>query len=316
MPTKRGFDRQYGFMGGTLNSFTHTAGAGAGGVDWYRDDVASKDSGYTTHLLAREACRAIRAKPPDKPLFLYFATNAVHGPLLSPEEYQAPYEKLPKNRKQLAGMTAALDEAVGQIVAALAEKGLLENTLIIFSSDNGGPSWNRTSRNEPLRGGKSDIYEGGMRLCACAAWPGRNPAGARIAEPMHVVDWFPTLSKLAGIEPDPKLKLDGLDVWPVLTKRAKSPHEAILLVGSRNGECAIRVGDWKLLINPREYKTNVKSSPVELYNLAQDIGERKNLAAEEPERVRALRNRLDALIAGAAHPQFFKSKGASDGQGK
>ncbi len=315
MPTKRGFDRQYGYMGGTINSFTHTAGAGDGPPDWYRNDAASKEVGYSTHLLAREACRIIREKPAEKPLFLYFATNAVHGPLLSPEEYKAPYDKLPKNRKELAGMTAAMDEAVGQIVATLEEKGLSKNTLILFSSDNGGPSWNKTSSNSPLRGGKSDIYEGGMRLCAFATWPGRIPAGVRIAEPIHVVDWFPTLSKLAGAEPDPKLNLDGRDVWPVLTRKAKSPHDAILLVGARNGEYAIRVGDWKLLINPREYKTNVKSLPVELYNLAEDIGESKNLAAEEPERVRALRARLDAMIAGPVHPQFFKSKSAQDGQG-
>ena len=193
-------------------------------------------------------------------------------------------------------------------------KGLSKNTLIVFSSDNGGPSWNKTSNNGPLRGGKSDIYEGGMRLCAFATWPGQIPAGVRITEPMHVVDWFPTLSKLAGVESDPKLQLDGRDILPVLTRGAKSPHEEVLLVGARNGEYAIRVGDWKLLVNPREFKTNVKSSALELYNLAEDIGEKKNMAAAEPERVRTLRTRLDALIGSAVHPQFFKSKGDGNSQ--
>ena len=308
MPTKRGFDHQYGYMGGTIDSFTHTAGAGGGPKDWFRNDKPSEDTGYSTHLLAKEACRIIREQPADKPLFLYFPTNAVHGPLLSPDEYKKPYENLGKNRKELAAMTAAVDEAIGQVMAELDKKGLTKDTLVIFSSDNGGPSWNKTASNRPLRGGKSDVYEGGMRLCACATWPGNIPAGVRIKEPVHVVDWFPTLCKLAGASLDQKLPLDGLDIWPVLSKGEKSPHDVIPLIGSRNGEYAVRVGDWKLLVNPREYKTEVRSARVELYNLANDPGEKKNLAAVEPTRVKEMRATLGGLVADAAHPEFFRPR--------
>jgi arylsulfatase A-like enzyme len=309
LPMKRGFDHQYGFMGGGINSFTHVAGGRRDSkIDWYRDDERSEDTGYSTHLIAKEACRIIRAQPADKPLFLYVAPNAVHTPWLSPEEYQKPYAQLPKRRKQLAGMTAAADEAFGQIMAALAEKGMTTNTLVIFSSDNGGPSWDNVSDNGPLRGGKSDIYEGGMRLGGFVWWPGKIPAGGHIAEPLHMIDWYPTLAKLAGANAEQKLPVDGKDIWPVLTQGAKTPHEDILLMGSRPGQRAVRVGDWKLLVNPAEFRGKAKPNPVELYNLAADPGEKHDLAAIQPERVKAMQARLQALTVNPANPKFLTLK--------
>ena len=316
-PTKRGFDSQYGLYGGSLNYFTHVAGdKKIGKIDWWRNDIASHDTGYTTHLIASEACRIIREQPADKPLFLYVAPNAVHGPLDSPDEYKKPYAKLSKQRMELAGATAALDEDIGRIIAALDAKDITKNTLIVYSSDNGGPSWNNFCHNGPLRGGKSDIYEGGFRVCAFATWPGKIPAGVHIKESLHVVDWFPTLGKLAGASLAQPLPLDGIDIWPVLTQGANSPHDAIPLIGSRDGQYAIRVGDWKLLINPMEFKRKVKCSPVELYNLAEDIGEKQNLAASQPERVKEIHARLDALIANSVHPDFFDPKKTGAGKRK
>ena len=311
MPTRRGFDHQFGFMGGTVNSFTHAGGAGSDPskpIDWYRDDIASEDSGYSTHLITQEACRLIREQPADKPLFLYVAPNAVHTPRLSPDEYKQPYAHLSKRRMELAGMTSALDEGIGKIIAALTEKGMMNNTLIIYSTDNGGPSWDDVATNGALRGGKSDIYEGGFRIGAFAVWPGKIPAGIRIKEPLHVVDWFPTLCKLAGASVAQPLPPDGSDIWPVLSQGAKSPHEAILLVGSRAGQSALRMGDWKLLVNPEEFKRDVQCSPVELYNLAEDISEKTNLAAAQPERVKQMRARLDALLASPANPEYLQPK--------
>ena len=205
-------------------------------------------------------------------------------------------------------MTAAVDEAFGQIMAALKEQGMYTNTLVIFSSDNGGPSWDNVSDNGILRGGKSDIYEGGFRLGAFVWWPGKIPAGGRIAEPLHVVDWYPTLAKLAGASVEQKLPLDGKDIWPVLTQGAKTPHEEILLMGSRPGQRAIRVGDWKLLVNPMEFRRPAKSSPVELFNLAKDPGEKHNLAAEQPERVKDMQARLQVLTANPANAKFLTLK--------
>ena len=176
MPLQRGFDHQYGHMTGSINSFTLHGQPSKKKRDWYRDDKPCADEGYDTDLIAKEACRLIADQPADqpadKPLFLYFASHAVHTPWLAPEEDLAPYTHIKGRLKDLAGMTAGLDRAVGQVVAALEAKGIMNNTIIIFASDNGGPSWNGVSRNTPLRGGKAQIYEGGIRLCSFVTWPG------------------------------------------------------------------------------------------------------------------------------------------------
>jgi len=306
MPTRRGFDRQYGHMFGALDYFTHKRD---GKHDWYRDDKPSQDEGYSTHLIAKEACRIVRENPADKPLFLYVTFNGIHGPHQVPDRYKDPYMDLTEPRRTIAGMLAAVDEAIGQIIAALEEKGLRQDTLIIFSSDNGGPNPGKVTMNTPLRAGKGTLYEGGIRVCAFANWPGKIPSGAVIREPLHAVDWYPTLLKLAGASAQQKLALDGLDIWPVLTQGAKSPHDAILHAGMQPGRAAVRAGDWKLLLNARE--PNDEETPdgdatsadhVELYNLAEDIGETRNLAALHPEKVGELRSRLDAFLRNAAPP--------------
>jgi arylsulfatase A-like enzyme len=220
-----------------------------------------------------------------------------------PEEYKKMFPHLTGNRQTMAAMLFAVDEAIGQITAALEEKGLRDSTLLLFSSDNGGPGPDKISMNTPLRAGKGTIYEGGVRACAFATWPGRIPAGTTIHEPMHAVDWYPTLLRLAGASLEQKLPLDGLDVWPVLTQGAKSPHDAILLAGMQPARMALRMDDWKLLLNADQASAGDKAAPkVELYNLADDIGESKNLAAAQPERVKQMRARLDAFLKEAVPP--------------
>jgi arylsulfatase A-like enzyme len=299
-PTQRGFDHQYGLWFGMIDYFTHMRGEQ---LDWHRDDQPCKEEGYSTHLIAREACRIVRESPADKPLFLYLPFNAVHGPFQVPDEYLKPYGKLTGVRRTYAGMLAAMDEAIGQVIAAFKEKGLLENTLILFSSDNGGPSPGKVTDNGPLRAGKGTIYEGGMRVCAFASWPGHIPGGKVIDEPLHAVDWYPTLVKLAGGSLEQKLPLDGRDIWPVLTAGAKSPHDAILLCGTIPERRALRMGDWKLLLNANDQnaedskEVRLDGTKVELFNLANDLGEKHNLAAEQPEKVKELRAKLDVLMA-------------------
>jgi arylsulfatase A-like enzyme len=178
-------------------------------------------------------------------------------------------------------MVAAMDEAIGQILAALDEKKIRDNTLIIFSSDNGGPSPGKVTSNGALRGQKGTLYEGGIRVCAFASWPDHIPAGQTIYEPLHAVDWYPTLVKLTGATHEQKLPLDGLDIWPVLTAGAKSPHEALIICGTERGQAAIRMGDWKLLVGAAG---KAKSSG-QLYNLADDLGETHDLADAQPEKV-------------------------------
>ncbi len=304
-PTHRGFDHQYGHMFGALDYFTKKRGNQR---DWYRDDKPSADDGYTTHLVAKEARRMIAEKPADKPLFLYVPFNGIHAPHQVPESYKEPYRSLPEPRRTIAGMLSAVDEAVGQITAALDEKSLRQDTLIIFSSDNGGPGPGKATMNTPLRAGKGTIYEGGVRVCAFAVWPGKIAAGIHIKEPIHAVDWYSTLLKLGGAPAEQKLPPDGLDIWPVLTQGAKSPHDALLLHGTSPGKAAIRMGDWKLLLNASE--KDAEESPedsttkgtVELYNLADDIAESKNLAASEPDKVKELRTRLASFLKDAVKP--------------
>ncbi len=305
-PTRRGFDHQYGHMFGALDYFTHIRD---GKPDWYRDDKPAPEQGYSTHLLAREACRIIREQSADKPLLLYVPFNGIHAPHQVPDSYMEPYKDLKEPRRTIAGMLAAVDEAVGQISAALDDKGLRKDTLILFSSDNGGPAPGKATMNTPLRAGKGTIYEGGIRVCAFANWPGRISPGTTIKEPLHAVDWYPTLLKLAGAPAEQKLAPDGLDIWPVLTKGAKSPHDALLLLGTIPGKAALRMGDWKLLLNASEKDaedatddTAKSKGTVELYNLSDDIGEKNNLAAAQPEKVKELRARLESLLKNAAPP--------------
>jgi arylsulfatase A-like enzyme len=304
LPTSRGFDHQYGHYFGAIDYFTHIRD---GSHDWYRDDKELKEDGYSTHLVAREACRLIAEKNKSKPLFLYVPFNGVHAPMQVPDSYLQPYAAQYGPRQKLAGMLAAVDEAIGQIVHSLDKAGLRENTLIVFSSDNGGP---KPGTNTPLRDFKGSIYEGGVRGCAFANWPGKIPAGQRIKEPMHVIDWYPTLVKLAGGTLEQKLPIDGRDVWPMLTQQARSPHDAILCVKSPT-EAALRVSDWKLVSHAATNTSNATpkarakqqskpaSESVELYNLATDIGETTNLSDKEPERVEAMKARLASLLMDA-----------------
>ncbi|MFO1484719.1 MAG: arylsulfatase [Verrucomicrobiaceae bacterium] len=316
LPTKRGFDHQYGHYNGAIDYFTHIRD---GGFDWHRDDKENRDEGYSTHLVAKESVRLIRGRDIAKPLFLYVPFNGVHSPWQVPEEYTKPYGHLKGNRQKYAGMLAAVDEAVGQIVAAVDEAGMRKSTLFIFSSDNGGPSPGTITDNGPLRAGKGTLYEGGTRVAAFATWDGVIKPGSTVNAALHMVDWYPTLLKLAGASLEQKLPLDGRDAWPAITEGAPSPNEFILLNTTPNNG-AIRMGDWKLVIGgniadseegegPKakkkgHKKAGDKSATVELFNIISDPNEKTNLASNYPEKVAELRARLDELAAQAVPPKI------------
>jgi arylsulfatase A-like enzyme len=308
LPTRRGFDHQYGHYNGALDYFTHIRD---GGFDWHRDDRVSHDEGYSTHLLAREAARLIDEHDPARPLFLYVPFNAVHAPHQVPESYKAPYAKLAEPRRTYAGMLAAMDEAMGRIVAAVDRKAMRPNTLFIFSSDNGGPAPGRVTSNGPLRAAKATVYEGGVHVPAFATWDGHIKAGSTVQAPLHMVDWYPTLITLAGGSLAQTHPLDGRDAWPAITQGAASPHDVILLNTSPTSG-ALRAGDWKLVLNGASDRgegeeapqPNVAARPtVELFNLASDPYEKQNLAADHPERVKELRARYDAFAREAVPPR-------------
>jgi arylsulfatase A-like enzyme len=308
LPTRRGFDRQYGHYNGALDYFTHVRD---GGFDWHKDDRECRDEGYTTHLIAREACAFVAGTAKKKPFFLYVPFNAVHAPHQVPAKYTETYGELKGDRKLYAGMLAAMDEAVGQIVAAVEKAGVRDNTLFLFSSDNGGPAPGRITDNGPYRAGKGTLYEGGVRVAAFATWDGRIKPGSVVTEPIHIVDWYPTLLRLAGASPEQKLPIDGRDAWGTMAEGKPSPHEDILLNAAPGGG-AIRAGKWKLVLNsggddpdgnPAKKKKKAATAAVELYDLAADPYEKTNLAGSKPDVVKDLRARYDTYAKQAVPPK-------------
>jgi arylsulfatase A-like enzyme len=305
LPTRRGFDRQYGHYNGAIDYFTHVRD---GGFDWHRDDQACRDEGYSTHLLAREAARFVTETAGKRPFFLYLAFNAVHAPHQVPASYTKPYAGLRGERRTYAGMLTALDEAVGTVVSAVERAGVRQDTLFVFSSDNGGPAPGRVTDNGKYRAGKGTLYEGGVRVAAFATWDGHILAGSTVTEPVHVVDWYPTILKLCGASPEQPLPVDGLDVWPTLTRGKPSPHDAILLnTTPRTG--AVRAGDWKLLVKDGDEDPDdpgagkADKASVELFNLQTDPYETTNLADREPQKVEELRRRLAVFARQAVSPK-------------
>ena len=314
LPTKRGFDVQYGHYNGAIDYFTHER---EGGHDWHRQDRANYDEGYSTHLLTRESVTFVNAQKPGQPFFLYVAFNAVHAPHQVPEVYKKPYENLAEPRRSYAGMLAAMDEGVGRILDALEQKGFSKNTLVVFSSDNGGPMPGRVTDNGALRASKGTLYEGGVRAASCVAWPGRVKAGTVVAQPLHMVDWYPTLVKLAHGSLEQTLALDGRDAWGTIADARPSPHPEILINAAVMGG-ALRAGSWKLVLNGDGHAAEMTerengrepahgSPKVELFDLVADPGERRNVADAHPEKVRELRARYE-MLAKQAVPAKLKPR--------
>jgi arylsulfatase A-like enzyme len=302
LPTRRGFDHQYGHYTGAIDYFDHGR---LGGHDWHRDDKANRDEGYTTELIEKEGVRLIQDHDPARPLFLYVAFNAPHSPLQAPQEYIDRFGHIRQPRKRAyAAMVARMDEAIGRITAALDERGMGRDTLVVFSSDNGGPL-GFAADNGDLRAGKGTLYEGGVRVPAFARWPGRLTPG-EVKTPVHMVDWYPTLLRLAGAKLEQPLPVDGRDIWPVLAEGTPSPHADILLNAEPN-HGALRSGDWKLVvsgINPATGEpVNAARAEVELFNVVQDPLERTNLAEGEPAKRDELRERLKRYAQQAVPPK-------------
>ena len=288
LPLQRGFDHHYGFYDGFIDSYKlvrpwrgwHEI------LDWHRNGRPVVESGYSTFLLAEEASQLIERHDGSRPFFLYVAFNAPHDPYQAPPEYIAQFSHLPydlETRKQRA-MVKAMDDAIEQVMDALERRGVLDETLVMFLNDNGGES--EAGGNSPYRGLKRSYLEGGIRVPAVMRWPSRITAGSASDALMHVADLFPTFAGLAGADTGGGLPLDGLDVWEAIANGAESPREEVV-----HSLDVIRVGDWKLLEEDGEF-ANGKSSPLQLYNIAEDPYETTNLASSETARVAALRERL------------------------
>ncbi len=307
-PRQRGFDYQYGAMIGELDYFTHDE---HGVLDWFRDNEPVREEGYTTTLIGKDAARLIEEHDASTPLYLYLTFNAPHTPYQAPQDYIDRYPNIEDpTRRTYAAMVTCLDDEIGRVVAALDKKGIRDNTLILFHSDNGGTRDARFTGimadvskikipcdNGPYREGKGTVYEGGTRVCALANWPGHIKAQT-VDGMIHAVDLYPTLAALAGASTAKCKPLDGLNVWDTISKGASSPRTEVIynIEPFRGG---VRQGEWKLV-----WRTLLPSS-VELFNLANDPGETANLAAQHPEKVAAFQQRLDTLAKEATKPLFL-----------
>jgi arylsulfatase A-like enzyme len=310
-PRQRGFDSQYGPLLGEIDYFTHEQHHV---VDWYRDNVRVREKGYSTILLGNEAVKLIETHDVKTPLYLYLTFNAPHTPYQAPQDYLDRYKDIAEpSRRAYAAMIAALDDQIGRVVAALDRKGMRDNTLIVFQSDNGGtrdPMFageldmskiRLPVDNGPYREGKASLYEGGTRVIALANWPGHIKPGGAVDGMIHVVDMYPTLAGLAGAKLDKSKPLDGLDVWPAIVEGKPSPRTE-LVYNIEPFRAGVRQGDWKLI-----WRTPLPTV-AELYNIAQDPYEKTNLATANPDKVAGLQKRANELAATQVKPLFLQSE--------
>ena len=319
-PQNRGFDHFYGNLVGEVDYFTKERG---GIVDWQRDGKFLKEDRYYLDLIGDEAVKLIETQDKTKPFFLYFASLAPHAPYQAPKDVENRYASTidDPTRRTYAAMITSLDDQVGRIVAALDKQGLRDNTLIIFSSDNGGPrsavvasgAHSREEReasgvkqeslpasNGELRGGKGSLHEGGVRVPTIFNWPARLKPRV-VNEPLDMVDIMPTVLALAGAKANPDKPLDGKDIWATVAEGQPSPHDDILVnVEAFRG--AIIKGKWKLV------KIALLPGKTELFDLTTDPTESKNVADQNPEVVADLESRLIAYAKQQKMSEWLKAQ--------
>lgn len=296
-PMKRGFDEYFGFLGGAHSYLDARAEKGN---PILRGAEPVNENDYLTDAFRRETLSFIdrRAAGPD-PWFLYLTFNAVHTPLHATQKYLERYSHIADERRRTyAAMMSAMDDAIGAVMEKLRDLKIEEQTLVFFISDNGGPPANASS-NGALRGNKASTWEGGVRVPFLARWKGQLPAGAVYGHPVIQMDLHATALAAAGIDDVAALKLDGVDLRPYVTgKKPGAPHAA--LYWRFGPQMAIRMGDWKL-VKARAGRggrgaaletagTDADLAGAQLFNLASDMGEKVDLSAKEPDRVKALQS--------------------------
>jgi arylsulfatase A-like enzyme len=305
-PLKRGFDDYFGFLGGK-HDYLDAEGEKHNPI--LRGTTPVKDLDYTTDAFGREAVRFIEQHRAG-PWLCYLAFNAVHMPLEATKKYLSRFPNLadPK-RRTYAAMQSAMDDAIGAVFQKIRDLGQEENTLIFFFSDNGGPTPSTTSSNGPLRGVKSQTWEGGIRIPFMIQWKGHLPAGKVDDRPVIQLDILPTALAAAGVAAPPEWKLDGVNLLPYLRgEKTGAPHD--VLYWRFGQQIALRKGDWKLVkapLNDAEARVRGgKGSTVgaQLYNLRQDIGETENLAAKFPEKLQELSAMWEKMNREMVAPQW------------
>lgn len=281
-PLKRGFDTFYGFRGG-LRSYFDYKQSPRDSLNRAERDFANYEEPdiYYTDKLATEAISFIK-KNKNTPFFTFISFNAVHTPMEATAEDLEKFPTLTGNRKVVAAMTLALDRACGKIIDTIDALGLGENTIIVFTNDNGGPTDRNASSNYPLSGTKSNHLEGGIRVPFLMRWLNNLPQNITYDLPISTLDLVPTFFSLAGGDAK-ALTTDGVNLLPfVKGEKEEHPHE--YLYWKKQARGAVRSGDWKLLRFP--------DRPAELYHLGIDSRELHNLADKYPEKVKYLYKKL------------------------
>ena len=308
-PNHFGFDHSYGSLAGGVAPYNHHYKKGPYSSTWHRNQKLFTEKGHVTDLLTDEAVQWIKNQTTPtatRPFFLYLPYTAVHLPIREPEEWmnQVPTEIKGEVPRQYAACIMHFDAAVGRIVEAIDQAGQRDNTLIVFTSDNGGSTAENndtkypddqcsngklTGNNLPLRGKKGTLYEGGIRVPTIARWPGNLTPGTTFDFPACVVDWMPTFCALANAKTDADtLKWDGLNLWPSLTGAAPPAKRSFHIAGTRNS-WALRSADWKLILT----QPKRGDSKIELFNLGTDPNETTNLAEAKPKIVDELRATME-----------------------
>ena len=301
-PRQFGFNRSYGAFAGGVGPWDHVYKPGPFSRTWHRDDEYIEEEGHVTDLLGRQAVSYIEDKR-DCPFFVYVPFTSVHTPIDEPPEWLDRNRHVYDDRRQFAATASHMDFWIGEMLKALDQTGQRDNTLVLFFSDNGGTPAGDTAKypgvyppntdlgcNDPLRGHKSQVYEGGIRTPAFIQWPGVLSPG-KLNAPLHVSDWMPTLTRLAGYAPERNLNWDGLDIWPVLSDETAEPGpRQLYTAGPRWNSAGLRYGDWKLVVH--EPKETSDDRRVELFNLADDPCEENDRYQEEKDCLSELGNML------------------------
>jgi len=292
-PLKSGYDEFFGPMSGGVDYFSHCSSTGQ--HDLYVGEEEQQSEGYLTDLLSQRACEWVKRRNSDgsdQPFFLSLHYTAPHWPWETRDD-AAIVDDVRANLFHLHGgnihtyrrMIHHMDEGIGWLVEALRESGQLENTLIVFTSDNGGE---RFSDNWPLVGGKMDLTEGGIRVPWIAHWPAVIAPGGVSPQHCLTMDWSATMLDAAGVSADPAHPLDGVSLLGVLREPSTTFHRPLYWRMNHRGQRAMRDGDWKYLrVDGHDY----------LFNLPADERERANHATREPERLAALRADWEAWNA-------------------
>ncbi len=309
-PNARGFEHFYGHLHTEVGFFPPFGNLG--GKDFQRNGESIDEDGYETYLLANEASRYIQERDKSKPFFMYLPFIAPHTPHDAPDDLKKKYADLKDNRKparsamtdntrrmgklmmqpsarpMYAAVVEGMDRAIGNVLATLDKEGIADNTIVLFFSDNGGAAYAYGGAdNYPLRGGKGETFEGGIRVVASMRWPGKIKPGGKVDSIISVMDVLPTLAKAAGIEAKTTFELDGRDMLPAITDNVPIPREDYLFFISetpiRNQHKATVFNDeWKLV---QEIKAGLSSVEITnyLFKIQQDPYEYNNLAGQYPE---------------------------------